>query len=191
MINQAHVGIGIAGREGMQAARASDFAIGKFKFLKPLLFIHGREAYRRNADLVVYNFYKNVLYVIVQFNFGFYSVFSGQTLYEPFIYQMYNMFFTGVAPMWWALFDFEHTKETFMKTPRLYRIGMDHTKFSMKIFWTWIAFATYQTVLLLFFCIVFIQMNPEVPEGGLIYNFWASGHMTYLACVILANFCLL
>ena len=86
MINQAHVGIGIAGREGMQAARASDFAIGKFKFLKPLLFIHGREAYRRNADLVVYNFYKNVLYVIVQFNFGFYSVFSGQTLYEPFIY---------------------------------------------------------------------------------------------------------
>ena len=93
--------------------------------------------------------------------------------------------------MWWALFDFEHTKETFMNKPRLYRIGMDHTKFSMKIFWTWIAFATYQTVLILFFCIVFIQMNPEVPEGGLIYNFWASGHMTYLVCVILANFCLL
>ena len=28
MINKADVGVGIAGREGMQAARASDFAIG-------------------------------------------------------------------------------------------------------------------------------------------------------------------
>ena len=77
MINKAHVGIGIAGREGMQAARASDYAIGKFKFLRPLLFFHGREAYRRVAWLVCYNFYKNFLYVIVQYFFGFYSVFSG------------------------------------------------------------------------------------------------------------------
>jgi len=28
MIMKAHVGVGIAGREGMQAARSSDFAIG-------------------------------------------------------------------------------------------------------------------------------------------------------------------
>ena len=86
MILRAHVGIGIAGREGMQAARASDYAIGKFKFLKPLLFFHGREAYRRISFIICYNFYKNFLYVIVQFLFGFYSVFSGQTLYEPWIY---------------------------------------------------------------------------------------------------------
>ena len=77
MIMRAHVGIGIAGREGMQAARSSDYAIGKFKFLRPLLFYHGREAYRRISFLVCYNFYKNFLYVIVQFYFGFYSVFSG------------------------------------------------------------------------------------------------------------------
>lgn len=77
MILKAHVGVGIAGREGMQAARSSDYAIGKFKFLKPLLFVHGREAYRRVSYLVCYNFYKNILYVIVQYYFGFYSVFSG------------------------------------------------------------------------------------------------------------------
>ena len=86
MIMKAHVGVGIAGREGMQAARSSDYAIGKFKFLKPLLFLHGREAYRRIAFLVCYNFYKNFLYVVVQYYFGFYSVFSGQTLYEPWVY---------------------------------------------------------------------------------------------------------
>ena len=31
MITEAHVGIGIKGLEGQQAARASDFAIGEFK----------------------------------------------------------------------------------------------------------------------------------------------------------------
>jgi phospholipid-transporting ATPase len=64
MILQAHVGVGILGKEGQQAARSADFAIGQFKYLKPLLFFHGREAYRRNSLLVLYNFYKNFLYVV-------------------------------------------------------------------------------------------------------------------------------
>jgi len=63
MITQAHVGVGILGKEGQQAARSADFAIGQFQFLKPLMFVHGREAYRRNSLLILYNFYKNVLYI--------------------------------------------------------------------------------------------------------------------------------
>ena len=65
MIMKAHVGVGIAGREGMQASRSADFSIGMFRHLQPLLFVHGRECYRRNSDLVVFNFYKNFLYVII------------------------------------------------------------------------------------------------------------------------------
>lgn len=64
MITSSHVGVGIMGLEGAQAARSADYAIGQFRFLKPLLFIHGREAYRRNAYLVCYNFYKNALFVM-------------------------------------------------------------------------------------------------------------------------------
>jgi len=63
MILKAHVGVGIAGREGLQAARAADYAIGQFKFLKTLLFVHGREAYRKNSTLILYNFFKNTVYV--------------------------------------------------------------------------------------------------------------------------------
>ncbi len=37
MIQAAHVGIGIAGEEGLQAANSSDYAIGQFRFLKKLL----------------------------------------------------------------------------------------------------------------------------------------------------------
>ena len=34
MIQAAHVGVGISGMEGMQAARSADVSIGQFKFLK-------------------------------------------------------------------------------------------------------------------------------------------------------------
>ena len=71
------MGVGILGKEGQQAARSADYAIGQFKFLKPLLFVHGREAYRRNSLLILYSFYKNVLYVVVQFYFGYKSAYSG------------------------------------------------------------------------------------------------------------------
>lgn len=77
MILKAHVGVGILGKEGQQAARSADFSIGQFKFLHPLLFFHGREAYRRNAFQILYTFYKNFLYVTTQFQFGFWSAFSG------------------------------------------------------------------------------------------------------------------
>jgi len=115
MILQAHVGIGILGKEGQQAARSADFAIGQFKYLKPLLFFHGREAYRRNSMLVLYNFYKNFLYVVPQFYFGFFSAFAGQPLYEQLIYQMYNITMTSLPVLWYCVFDFQYKKDIDMQ----------------------------------------------------------------------------
>ena len=65
MIQAAHVGIGIYGREGMQALAASDYAIGQFRFLSKLLFVHGIWNYKRLCKVILYSFYKNIcLYVI-------------------------------------------------------------------------------------------------------------------------------
>jgi phospholipid-transporting ATPase len=70
MITVADIGVGISGKEGQQASRASDYAIGQFRFLRNLLFVHGREAYRKNSYLICYQFFKNVLLVMPQFWFG-------------------------------------------------------------------------------------------------------------------------
>ena len=114
MITAAHVGVGISGLEGQQAARSSDYSIGQFKFLKNLMFVHGREAYRRNSYLISYMFYKNVLFVFPVFLFGFYSIFSGTSIYDAYLYQLYNVFFTGAPIMWFGMMDFEHEKEEFL-----------------------------------------------------------------------------
>lgn len=52
MIQAANVGVGIAGREGMQAAMASDVSVARFRFLVDLLLVHGRWSYRRIALVI-------------------------------------------------------------------------------------------------------------------------------------------
>jgi len=41
MLTEAHVGIGIKGVEGREAAKASDIAIGEFRFLRRLILYWG------------------------------------------------------------------------------------------------------------------------------------------------------
>jgi phospholipid-translocating ATPase len=51
MILEAHVGVGIVGKEGKQASLASDFSINEFKYLKKLILWHGRLSYKRSSVL--------------------------------------------------------------------------------------------------------------------------------------------
>lgn len=58
MIKAAHVGIGISGLEGLQAVMSSDYSIAQFRFLVPLLLVHGHWSYERISKLILYSFYK-------------------------------------------------------------------------------------------------------------------------------------
>lgn len=55
MIQAAHVGVGISGVEGLQAARSADVAISQFRFLKKLLLVHGTWSYQRLSKLILYS----------------------------------------------------------------------------------------------------------------------------------------
>lgn len=58
MIQEAHVGIGITGKEGLQAARVSDYSMGQFRFLLKFLLVHGRWNYIRTCKYTVGTFWK-------------------------------------------------------------------------------------------------------------------------------------
>jgi phospholipid-transporting ATPase len=74
MITAADIGIGIMGNEGQQAARASDYVIGQFSFLRRLMFVHGRESYRKNSFAVGYILWKNCLYCVPQITYILYLI---------------------------------------------------------------------------------------------------------------------
>ncbi|XP_076956043.1 putative phospholipid-transporting ATPase 9 [Bidens hawaiensis] len=52
MLQEADIGIGISGVEGMQAVMSSDIAIAQFRFLERLLLVHGHWCYRRISSMV-------------------------------------------------------------------------------------------------------------------------------------------
>lgn len=67
MIQAAHVGVGISGVEGLQAARAADVAIGQFRYLRKVLLVHGSWNYHRISRVILYSFYKNIALYMTQF----------------------------------------------------------------------------------------------------------------------------
>jgi len=64
MLKEANIGIGLFGKEGMQAAQNSDYAIHEFKFLWNLIFFHGRMNYIRISEFILYFFYKNFIFTL-------------------------------------------------------------------------------------------------------------------------------
>lgn len=65
MILEADVGIGIVGKEGMQAALASDFSINQFSYLKKLILWHGRQSYRASAVLSQFVFHRGLIISVI------------------------------------------------------------------------------------------------------------------------------
>eukprot|EP01016_Furgasonia_blochmanni_P021627 TRINITY_DN23836_c0_g1_i1.p1 TRINITY_DN23836_c0_g1~~TRINITY_DN23836_c0_g1_i1.p1 ORF type:complete len:680 (-),score=184.32 TRINITY_DN23836_c0_g1_i1:65-2044(-) len=188
MITAAHVGIGIKGVEGHQAARASDFAIGEFKLLRRLLLYHGRESYRKNSRLICYNFYKNVLLVLPQFWFGFLNAFSGMQLYSPYLYQFFNIIFASGPIVVYAIFDSEYPDFELEREPLYYEQGIKHELFNFVSFWRWFSFGVWQAILIAYLCYYGLMEGFTNQEGGWIIDFATAGVMCFGACVTIANF---
>ena len=183
MITTANIGIGIMGVEGLQAARASDYCISEFQFLKRLLFVHGRESYRKNSFIVCYNFYKNFLFVLPQFWLGFFNYFSGQYLYDPYIYQLYNIIFTCFPIAWFGIYDKEVSYDILMEDSRYYTQGIINKLFHNKRFWKWVFYGILQAFL------IFIYSFPtcEYVYNGYLHDLGSQGSIAYSSIILIAN----
>ncbi|KDO27821.1 hypothetical protein SPRG_07095, partial [Saprolegnia parasitica CBS 223.65] len=94
MIQEAHIGVGIAGHEGMQAVRAADIEVGQFRCLAHLILLHGRWNYLRIRNLITFTFYKNAVLICSLMWFSSYCGWSGQTLYDSYLMVGWNVAYT-------------------------------------------------------------------------------------------------
>uniref|UniRef100_A0A8C3TWT7 Phospholipid-transporting ATPase n=1 Tax=Catharus ustulatus TaxID=91951 RepID=A0A8C3TWT7_CATUS len=135
MIQTAHVGVGISGNEGLQAANSSDYSIAQFKYLKNLLLVHGAWNYNRVAKCILYCFYKNIVLYIIEVWFAFVNGFSGQILFERWCIGLYNVMFTAMPPLTLGIFERSCRKENMLKYPELYKTSQNALDFNTKVFW--------------------------------------------------------
>ena len=186
MILAAHVGVGIAGLEGNQAVRSSDYSIAQFSYLKRLLFTHGRECYRRNTNLICYNFYKNVLLTMPLLFYGMYSAFSGQILYNMWTYQLFNVFYTSFPVVIYAIFDKDSKFDQLEQIPEYYELGLKRKLFTWRVFWLWILEASFES-----WAIILLSVNAlgyySSEEDGKIVGMWEISELVYIMVIIVAN----
>lgn len=85
MIQAAHVGIGIVGKEGKQASLASDFSINEFRMIEELILWHGRLSYKRTAKLSHFVFHRGLIISIVQALFIALAHYAAIPIYNGFL----------------------------------------------------------------------------------------------------------
>ncbi|KAF7298099.1 P-type phospholipid transporter [Mycena chlorophos] len=183
MIQAAHVGVGISGVEGLQAARSADVAISQFRFLKKLLLVHGAWSYQRLSKLILYSFYKNITLYMTQFWFAFFNNFSGQIAYESWTLSMYNVVFSLLPPLVIGIFDQFVSARILDRYPQLYMLGQKNVFFTTRAFWMWIGNALYHSVVLFGFSVILFWGDLKQATG---YDsgHWFWGTMLYLAVLL-------
>jgi magnesium-transporting ATPase (P-type) len=200
MILEADIGIGIYGKEGVRAAQASDFAIHKFKYLWTLVLYHGRYNYIRISELILYFFYKNIIFTIPQLYFAFISDYSAMTYFDDYYISFYNLFFTalpiGARALWEKDIDYRIEKdenkadEVRSLYPHLYYVGQRSLIFTKANYVIWTGSGILQA-LMIFLVNYFTFKNAILVEDGHTADMWVPSITGFTTIIFIVNMRLL
>lgn len=174
MIQSADIGVGITGKEGLQAARSADYAIAQFRFLLKLLLVNGRYNYIRTSKFVLTTFYKELMFYLTQCVYQRYTMFTGSSMYESWSLSMFNTLFTSLPVLCVGMFDKDLKPSTLLAVPELYAIGRNYRAFNLKVFLYWMALAALQSVGVSFMAyfvwgFTATKDNSTLPLGTLVF----------------------
>ncbi|XP_051180788.1 phospholipid-transporting ATPase 1 [Lolium perenne] len=179
MIQMADVGVGICGQEGRQAVMASDFAMGQFRFLKRLLLVHGHWNYQRMAYMILYNFYRNAVFVLMLFWYILHTAYSATLALTDWSSVFYSLIYTSVPTVVVGILDKDLSHNTLLYYPRLYEAGLRNEAYNMTLFWITMLDTLWQSLVL--FYIPFFTYSISTMD------IWSMGSLWTIAVVILVN----
>ncbi|CUM62818.1 uncharacterized protein PRCAT00000376001 [Priceomyces carsonii] len=175
MIQSADIGIGITGKEGLQAAKSADYTIAQFRFLLKLLLVNGRYNYIRTSKFVLCTFYKELLFYLTQAIYQRNTLFSGSSMYESWSLSMFNTLFTSLPVICVGMFDKDLKPSTLLAVPELYAKGRLYKAFNLKVFIIWMFLAALQSVGISFMTYYVwgfsaLRDNTTFPLGTLVFG---------------------
>lgn len=190
MIQEAHVGLGITGKEGRAAVRAADFAFAKFKHLQRVLLVHGHWYYYRVAMLVQYFFYKNVAGFTAQLYFCFFNDYSTQTLYDSISLTLFNITYTSLPIFVFGLFEQNLSAELLLRRPELYAKNAKNRLLNLKEFSIWFFEAVWHSLVTYFGFYFVWSYYYNITENDYLER-TSFGLSVYQSVVVITNFRLL
>ncbi|XP_052726398.1 probable phospholipid-transporting ATPase 4 isoform X4 [Vigna angularis] len=182
MIQEADIGVGISGVEGMQAVMASDFSIAQFRFLERLLVVHGHWCYKRIAQMICYFFYKNIAFGLTIFYFEAFAGFSGQSVYDDWYMILFNVVLTSLPVISLGVFEQDVPSEVCLQFPALYQQGPKNLFFDWYRILGWMGNGLYSS-LVIFFLVIIIFYDQAFRANGQVADMAAVG-TTMFTCII-------
>eukprot|EP01113_Clastostelium_recurvatum_P029203 TRINITY_DN3524_c0_g1_i3.p1 TRINITY_DN3524_c0_g1~~TRINITY_DN3524_c0_g1_i3.p1 ORF type:complete len:1185 (-),score=348.75 TRINITY_DN3524_c0_g1_i3:5-3115(-) len=143
MIQAAHVGVGLEGKEGKQASLAADFSITQFSFLARLILWHGRNSYKRSARLSQFVIHRGLIISFIQAVFSAIFFFAAISIYNGFLLVGYATIYT-MAPVFSLVLDEDVSEHIAMRYPELYHELQKGRALSYKTFFVWVLKSVYQ-----------------------------------------------
>lgn len=201
MIQEAHIGIGIFGVEGMRAVQVSDFAIGEFRFLWKLVLVQGRWCYLRISEMILYFFYKNMAFTVIQFYYSFVCAYSGQSIYDDSYIVFFNLIFTSLPLMVRAIMEKDvyymvqankyEKGERLMKEveilkkiyPKFYYKGQQNKLFNKVRYFNWVMQGLCHGAIIFGFCLIVFYYSV-LNIGGYTNDIWVFSVFLY-SCLIM------
>ncbi|PTB66999.1 phospholipid-translocating P-type ATPase [Trichoderma citrinoviride] len=147
MIQASHVGIGISGKEGLQAARVADYAIAQFRFLQRLLLVHGRWNYVRTAKFIVCTFWKEMFFYLPAAQYQRYNGYTGTSLYQSASLTVFNTLFTSLCTICMGIWEQDLRAETLLAIPELYIYGQRNMGLNFWKYMRWMLLAAIEGVI--------------------------------------------
>lgn len=188
MIDGAHLGVGIRGKEGNQAVQSSDVAISQFRFLRPLLLCHGRRAYRRVAFFLCYYFYKNVTLAVGDMVWTHLDNMSDQLAFPEYLTAGYNIIFTSMQLIIMLGFDEDVPDAVSNAHPELYVVGPQGRLFHGRTFTKWMMYSLWHGLCMWMVPYLWFNVSPsdyDVDDHTSI--FWVSSCTSFFICILLVN----
>ncbi|ESQ40402.1 hypothetical protein EUTSA_v10012494mg [Eutrema salsugineum] len=179
MIQMADVGVGISGQEGRQAVMASDFAMGQFRFLVPLLLVHGHWNYQRMGYMILYNFYRNAVFVLILFWYVLFTCYTLTTAITEWSSVLYSVIYTSFPTIIIGILDKDLGRRTLLNHPQLYGVGQRAEGYSTTLFW-YTMFDTIWQSAAIFFIPLFAYWGSTIDTSSL-------GDLWTIAAVVVVN----
>lgn len=180
MIQEAHVGIGVTGKEGLQAARSSDYSIAQFRFLSKLLLVHGRWNYVRLCKYTVATLWKETLFYLVQAFFQRDAGYTGTSLYESWSLSQFNTLFSSLTVIILGIYEQDLRPSTLIAVPELYSHGQLNKGFNFRVYFSWMFMATCEAAMIYYIAYSLFGIADFTKDNDL----YALGDMAFTACII-------
>ena len=156
MIQEADVGIGIVGKEGLQASLAADYSIMEFRSLNMLLLWFGRIAYKNTSMMSNFIIHRGLIIAFNQFIFSCIFYFNPVPLYSGFLSFGYSTIFTSL-PCICVLLDQDVNKNNVLTFPTLYKILLKGRELNLKSFLFWLFKSIFQAFIIMFGSIILFE----------------------------------